>query len=74
MALANVVLQSDARLITLGNSPGNRPGVEVDQVFGDSSLVEPQIVEHHLAAEEFGVRWLPLVEVKSYQFHLLLLF
>ena len=71
VALAYVVLQRDARLAALGDASRNRTRIEVDQLFRDLALVEPQIVEVHLGAEEFGVLWLPLVDVKCNESHLL---
>ena len=71
VALANVVLQRDARLAALRDAARNRTRIEVDQLFRDLALVEPQIVEVHLGAEEFGVLWLPPVDVKCNESHLL---
>ena len=55
VALAHIIFKGNARLGPLWYSACDSPRVEVDEVFGDASLVEPQVVELHLGAEELGV-------------------
>ena len=55
VALTNIIFKGNARLGPLWYSACDGPRVEVDEVFGNASLVEPQVVELHLGAEELGV-------------------
>ena len=71
MALTDIVFKSNTCLASLRNSTGDGSRVKVDEVLRDSSLIEPEIVQVHLSAEEFGIVCLPLVQVQADQSHLL---
>ena len=61
VAFADIVFEGDRSFVTLCNSASDGSGVEIDELLGNSSLVEPQILEVHLHAVEPGCVRLPLV-------------
>lgn len=64
MALSNVVFEADGGLVAERNASGDRARVKLYDVTCDTSLVEPQVFQVLLEAEEFGVFCLPFVNVQ----------
>ena len=69
VAFADVILQRDTGLASGGDAASDCARVEIDQIFGDSSLVEPEFIKIHVRAEELGILCLPLVDVQCDEFH-----
>jgi len=66
VALSNILLERDGGFVAFGDPASDGARIEVNDVFGDTSLVEPEVLQILLSAEKFSVFRLPFVEVQCY--------